>query len=51
MAKLNLDDANDDLKEAQGKGGKGGSDTEDSTNAVDFKDEYEILFHVQRSMR
>lgn len=49
MAKLNLDDANDDLEEAKGKAGKGSSDTEDSKNAV--KDEYDHWFSMERGMR
>lgn len=41
LAKLNLDDANDDLEEARAKEEKGSSDTEDSKKATDgIKDEY-----------
>lgn len=41
LAKLNLDDANDDLEEAKAKEGKDSSDTEDSKKASDaIKDEY-----------
>lgn len=41
LAKLNLDDANDDLEEAQAKDGEGSSDKEDSTKtAGETKDEY-----------
>lgn len=41
LAKLNLDDANDDLEEAQAKDGEGSSDKEDSAKtAGETKDEY-----------
>lgn len=41
LAKLNLDDANDDLEEAKAKEGKDSSDTEDSKKPSDgIKDEY-----------
>lgn len=44
LAKLNLDDANDDLEEAKAKEEKGSSDTEDSKKATDgIKDEYVLL--------
>ncbi|KAH8775523.1 WD40-repeat-containing domain protein [Diaporthe sp. PMI_573] len=43
LAKLNLDDANDDLEEAKAKEEKGSSDTEDSKKATDgIKDDIEI---------
>jgi periodic tryptophan protein 1 len=41
LAKLNLDDANDDLEEAKAKEEKGSSDAEDSKKETDgTKDEY-----------
>lgn len=47
LAKLNLDDANEDLEEAQAKDGEGSSDKEESKkSAEEGKDEYvgEIRF-------
>lgn len=41
LAKLKLDDANDDLEEAQAKDGEGSSDKEDLKKPADeVKDEY-----------
>lgn len=52
MAKLNLDDANDDLEEAQGKGGKSSSDTDESKDATEEdKEEYDHQTTVQRNIR
>lgn len=49
LAKLNLDDANDDLEEAQAKDGDVSSDKEESkTPADEMKDEYGKYMAISR---
>lgn len=53
LAKLKLDDANDDLEEAQGKDGQGSSDKEEEDEgqskkaATGVKDEYVTKFFIR----